>query len=97
MREKRFSAQNGSFYDVKIEIARPRTSICIKDIGKSLGHDDSPGKVTSLSRCDSIDHDKLATAHKRLKSSQQPCLIPNMKVQFGRDELPNTIPAPENF
>jgi len=94
MREKRFSAQNGSFYDVKLESVRPRTSICIQDIGKSLGHEASPGKATSLSRCDSIDHDKLATAHKRLKSCQQPCLVPNMKVQLGRDELPDTIPAP---
>jgi len=68
MREKRYSMQNGSFYDVKIDYARPKTSIYIRDFGKSLGHDSSPERAASLSRCDSVDHDLLATAHKRLKS-----------------------------
>ena len=96
MREKRYSLQNAMFYDAQIDITRPRTSIYIQDFGKVLGHESSPGKERSLSRCDSIDQDLLAAAHKRLKSCQQQSNGPSMKLQFGREDLPATIPPPTN-
>jgi len=60
MREKRYSLQNGNFYDVNIEFSRPKTSVNVRDFGKTLGHDSSPVKDSSLNRCDSVNQDLLA-------------------------------------